>query len=100
MAASSTEGMGRALVEGGAMESGDSVDQEINEPVLMRESMKLQPFQMEILKGKTKPLFGESTHMMVAPLKADQAQQRKAWPLYPGLHAHTRLKMGSNRYMW
>ena len=86
MAVLSTDGMDGALAEGGAMVSEDSADQEINEPVLMRESMKLGPFQIEILEGKTKPLLGESAHMMVMPLKAGEAQWSGAWPLPPGLH--------------
>ena len=54
-----TDGMGCTLVQGEAMTSEGLADQEINEPVLMRKSMKLRPFQMEILEGKTKPLLGE-----------------------------------------
>ena len=49
------DGTGGALA-GGATVSEDSVDQEIKEPVLMRESIKLGPFQTKILEGKTKPL--------------------------------------------
>ena len=74
-AVSSIDGIGSALVEGGATATEDSADQEIDEPVLMRESIKLGLFQMEILKGKTKTQLGESTHVMVAPLKAGEAQQ-------------------------
>ena len=66
--------MGGALTEGGATASEDSAGQEINKPVLMRETMKLGPFQMEILEGKTKLLSGESVHVMVTPLKAGEAQ--------------------------
>ena len=46
-------GVGSALVEGGAIASKDSVVQEIDEPVLVRESIKLGSFQTKILKGKT-----------------------------------------------
>ena len=98
MAAS--DGVGGALVEGGVMASDDSADQEINKPVLMRESVKLGPFQMEILQGKTKTQLGESTHMMVVPLQAGEAQWSGAQPLPNGLHVlhtYTRLKMGSKK---
>ena len=99
MAVLSADGMGSALAEG-AMASEDSVDQEIDEPALMRESMKLKPFQMEILEEKTNPLLGESTQVMVAPMKAGEAQQSGTRPLPPGLHVfhiYMRLKMGSNK---
>ena len=67
MAASGDKG--GALAEG-AMASEDLADQEIDEPVLMRENVKLGLFQMEILEGKTKAQLGESAHVMVTPLKA------------------------------
>ena len=88
------------LAEGGATASEDLMDQEIDEPVLMWESVKLGLFQMEILKGNTKTKLGKSTHVMVAPLKAGKVQQSGAWPLPPGLHVlhtYTKLKMGSNK---
>ena len=95
-----TNSVDGALAEGGAIASEDLADQDIDEPILMRESMKLGPFQMEILEGKTKPFLGESAHVMVVPLKAGEAQQSGAWPHPPGLHIlhmHRRLKMGSNK---
>ena len=94
-AVSSTDGTGGALTE-----AENLVGKEINDPVLMRESLKLGLFQMEILEGKTKLLLGESAHMMVTPLKSGEAQQSGVWPIPPGLHvlhAYTRLKMGSNK---
>ena len=48
MAVSSTNGMGDALMKGGAVASKDSADHVINEPVLMRESMKPRPFQKSV----------------------------------------------------
>ena len=51
-----------------------SPDQEIDEPVFMKESLKLGPFQTQIIERKTKPLLGESTHVMVTPLTAYEAQ--------------------------
>ena len=95
------DGAGSALMEG-AMASEDSADQEIDEPVLMRESIKLEPLQTEILKGKTKTQLGEITHVMVVPLKAGEVQRSGAQPLPPGLHVlhtHKRLKMGSNKVL-
>ena len=62
--------------------------------------MHLGPFQMEIIKGKVKPLLGGTTHVMVMPLKIGDTQPRWARPLPPGLHilhAFTRLKNGSGK---
>ena len=60
------DGTGGALA-GGATVSEDSVDQEIKEPVLMRESIKLWPFHMEILEGKTKTAGGKCSYDGHAP---------------------------------
>ena len=35
-----------------------SQDQEIDEPIFMKESLKLDPFQTQIIECKTKPLLG------------------------------------------
>ena len=62
--------------------------------------MKLGPFQTQIIECKTKPLLGDSAHVMVMPLKAGEAQPDGVWPLLLGLHAlhmYTQLKMGSNK---
>ena len=75
-------------------------DKSIDEPVMMKESLRLGPFQMQILECKTTPLFGETAHVMVAPLKAGEVQLVGSCPLSLGLHvlhAYTRLKMGSNK---
>ena len=72
----------------------------IDEPVMMREGLKLGPFQMQILEGKTTPLLQETAHVMVAPLKAGMVWPAGACPLPPGLHVlhvYIRLKMGSNK---
>ena len=61
--------------------------------------MKLGPFQTQIIECKTKPLLGESAHVMVMPLKAGEAQAGRAQPLPPGLHIlhmYTWLKMSGN----
>ena len=56
------------------MASADPVGEEIDEPVLMGESIKLGPFQTEILKGKTRTQLGENAHVIVVPLKAGESQ--------------------------
>ena len=52
----------------------------------MKKSLKLVPFQTQIIECKTKPLLGESAHVMVTPLKAGEAQLDEAWPLLLGMH--------------
>ena len=85
------------------MEEGVCVDppnKEIDEPVTMRESIKLGPFQTKIIQGKVKPLLGESAHVMVAPLKVGETQLMGMHPLPPGLHIlhmFMWLRMGSNK---
>ena len=54
----------------GVIISGAALDIEIDGPIFMKESMKLGPFQTQIIGCKTKPLLGESTHVMVMPLRA------------------------------
>ena len=91
---------GSAPADEGATASMASPDQEIDEPVFMRESLKLGPFQTQIVECKTKPLLRESTHMMITPLRACEAQLDGAWSLSPGLHvlhAYTQLKMSSSK---
>ena len=86
--------------EEGTTVSGASQDQEIDEPIFMKKSMKLGPFQTQIIECKTKPLLGESAHVMVTPLKAAEAQPDGARPLPPGLyvlHMCTQLKMRSSK---
>ena len=84
----------------GATTSLASPDQEIYEPVFMKESLRLGPFQTQFVECKTKPLLGESTRMMIMPLRACEAQPDGVWPLPLGLHilhAFTRLKMSSSK---
>ena len=45
--------------EVGATASGTSEDLEIDKPVFMKESVKLGPFQTQIIKYKTNPLLGK-----------------------------------------
>ena len=73
---------------------------EVDEPVFMKENVRLGLFQTQILECKVKPLTGESAHVMVMPLRARESQPGGAQPLHPGLHVlhvHTRFKMSSNK---
>ena len=89
----------------GAMEEGaaapvPAVGQDLDEPVFTRESVRLGPFQMQILECKVKLPIGESAHVMVMPLRAGESQPGGVQPLPPGLHVlhvYTRLKMSSNK---
>ena len=94
------EDISSAPADDGATMSVASLDQEIDEPVFMKESLKLGPFQTQIIECKTKSLLGESAHMMIMPFRAYKAQPDGAWPLQPGLHvlhAYTWLKMSSSK---
>ena len=51
-AATLSEDVGSSLTKGGATAPEDSQDEEIDGPILVRESMKLGPFQTEIIEGK------------------------------------------------
>ena len=77
-----------------------SPDQEIDKPVIMKESLRLGPFQTKIIECKTKPLLGKSAHMMITHLRVCEAQPDGVWPLPPGLHVlhtYSRLKMSSSK---
>ena len=47
---------------------------EVDEPVFMKENVRLGPFQTQILECKVKPLIGENAHVMVTPLRAGESQ--------------------------
>ena len=66
--------------------SGASEDWEIDKPIFIKESMKLDPFQTQIIEYRTRPLLGESAHVMITPLKAGKVQPDGAWPQLLGLH--------------
>ena len=73
---------------------------DVDELVTVRESVHLGLFQTKIIEGWVKPLFGDTAHVMITPLKAGEGQPWEARPLPPGLHilhAHTHLKNGSSR---
>ena len=46
---------------------------EIDEPVCMKENVRLGPFQMQILECEVRPLIGESTHVMVMSLRVGES---------------------------
>ena len=79
--------------------SGGPPEGSINELVMAWESIHLGPFQTEIIEGRVKPLLGDTSHVMITPLRAEgRPQETKLLP--PGLHilhAYTRLKNGSGR---
>ena len=87
-------------LEEGAAAAEHPTGWDLDKPVFMRENVRLGPFQTQILECRVKPLIGESAHVMVTPLRAEETQPGGAWPLPPGLHilhAYTRCKMSSNR---
>ena len=48
--------------------------QDLDEPVFIKENVRVGPFQTQILECRVKPLIGESAHVMVTPLRAGEAQ--------------------------
>ena len=87
-------------MEEGAAAPKPPMGQDLDEPVFMKENVRLGPFKTQILKCRVKPLIGESAHVMVMPLRAGETQPGGAWPLPPKLHilhAYTRLKMSSSK---
>ena len=89
--------VGEAQSEG---TSGGPQEVDMDELVIVRESILLGPFQTEIMEGRIKPLFGDTTHVMITPMKAGEGQPQEARPLPLGLHilhAYTHLKNGSSR---
>ena len=63
------------------------------------ESVRLGPFQTEIIEGWVKPLLRSTSYVMITPLKVEgQLWETKPLPLgLHILHAYTRLKNGSGR---
>ena len=73
---------------------------DVDELVMVRESVHLGLFQTEIIEGWVKPLFGDMAHMMITPLRVGEGQPREARPLPSGLHilhTYTHLKNGSSK---
>ena len=95
MAIPASEGA-ETLVQGA---SGVSPEENIDELVMVQESVHLGPFQIEIIEGRVKPLIGYTSYMMITPLRAESRPQ-KTKPLALGLHvlhAYNHLKNGSGR---
>ena len=90
---------GEAQSEGG---SGGPWEVDVDELVTVRESVRLGPFQTEIIEGWVRPLFGDMAYMMITPLKVGEGQPWEARPFPPGLHilhVYTRLKNSSSRVL-
>ena len=80
--------------EQGATALEPCTSQDLDEPVFMKENVRLGPFQTQILECRVKLLIGESAHVMVTPLRPG------GHSLPPGLHVlhvYTRLKMSSSK---
>ena len=89
--------VGEAQSEGA---SGGPQEVDVDELVMVRESVCLERFQTEIIEGWVKPLFGDTAHMMITALKAGEDQLWEARPLPPRLHVlhvYTHLKNGSSK---
>ena len=86
--------MGEAQSEGA---SGGPQEVDMDELVMVRESVHLGLFLTEIIEGWVKPLFEDTAHMKITPLKVGEGQPWEARPLPLGLHTYTRLKNGSGK---
>ena len=66
---------------------------------MVRESVRLGPFQTKIIEGWVKPLLRSNSYMMITLLKVEgQPWETKPLPLgLHVLHAYTCLKNGSGR---
>ena len=66
--------------------NGGPQEVDMDELVMVRESVCLGPFQTEIIEGQVKPLLGDMAHVMITPLRAGEDQLRDSRPLPLGLH--------------
>ena len=72
---------------------------EVDELIMVGESVHLGPFQTKIIEEWVRPLLGDTTHIMVTLLRVE-GQPQEGKPLLPGLHVlhlYTRLKNGSSK---
>ena len=79
--------------------SGGPQEVDVDELVMVRESVHLGPFQTEIIEGRVKPLLRDTPPVMITPLRAE-GQSQEARPLPLGLHvlhAYSHLKNRSGR---
>ena len=95
VAVPTSEGV-ETLVEGA---SGGSPEESIDELVMVQESVHLGPFQTEIIEGRVKPLLGDTSYVMITPLRVEgHTLESKPLPLeLHVLHAYTRLKNSSGK---
>ena len=84
---------GEAQSEGA---SGGAQEVDVDELVMVRESVRLGPFQTEIIEGWVKPLLGDMAHMMITPLKAGEGHLWEARPLPPGLPCSPHIHVPQN----
>ena len=95
MAVPTSEGV-ETLIEGA---SGGPSEESIDELVMVWENVCLGPFQTKIIEGWVKPLLGDTSYVMITPLRVEgQSQESKLLP--PGLHilhAYTHLKNASGK---
>ena len=80
--------------------SGGPQEVDMDELVMVRESVHLGPFQTEIIEGWVKPLLGDTAHVLVTPLKVGEGQPRDSRPLpleLHVLHAYMHLKNSSSK---
>ena len=75
--------VGEAQSEG-ASRGHQEVD--VDELVTVRESVCLGPFQTKVIEEWVQPLFGDTAHVMITPLKVGVGQPQEARPLPLGLH--------------
>ena len=74
--------------------SGGPQEVDMDELVMVRESVCLGPFQTEIIEGRVKPLLGDMAHIMITLLNVGEGHLKDSRPLSPGLHvlhAYTHL---------
>ena len=82
----------------GASRGPQEVD--MDELVMVRESVHLGPFQTEIIEGQVKPLLRDMALIMITLLRAGEGQLQEARPLplrLHILHAYMCLKNGSSK---
>ena len=92
-----TPGSAEAQSEG-ASRGPQEVD--VDELVMVRESVCLGPFQTKIIEGWVKPLLRDMAHVMITPLRSGEGQPWEVRPLPLGLHVlhvYTCLKNGSGK---
>ena len=68
----------------------------LDEPICMKENVRLGPFQ----ECRMKLFIGESAEVMVTPLKAGEYQLGGVQPLPPEMHVlymYIRIKMGNGK---